>query len=438
MVRAGPVHLGGEEVRHAEALHQRGHDAGVAEHVGDPDNAAVAAVAADFAEALLAKGKRADQRFAAGQLRVGLDVERAGGFPALFLHRLLDASQQLRAAPADRFVARGLRVAEGHLRIPALQVQHVGKRVNRLELADAFGPEPDQVDVRMAGERGVKRGGVGGQLVEESRGDLAHCSGAGVVERIDRAVERGDDLPAHRRQAFDGPTEPAASGPVRVGRVRLLMQQHRDVQQHIHIVVRLPRILVAAGEVGAVEPAAALVDALSRARHPDARPAADRFDAQRPAASGQLGRQGDVRVARVDPRPGHAVDVDRRFALVVPEQVSRFGVGCLACGGHLHRPPAVLERPAPVRRCPLHRSIRQRAGFRDGRQFLGRLALRHRQWRGIDRPDQVLQPGAGLVQTRRNELDERGAWEHRADSFDKRNTGKSPGAGAWRGRQYDV
>ena len=194
-VDRAPGELRGEEALHADGAEELRHAAAVAEDVGQPED--LGGRAAEFFELVLADAQAAQDRLAAGHLRVAFDVGGAGGVPFFLGDERLHLREQLGRAAAHGLVAGGLRVAEAEFRILAQEARLGGPGVHGLGLADALGPEPHEVDVGVAGEHGldgVGRGLVVGvdffQLRGEGREAVAVVEVDGAVETFAEAAEK--------------------------------------------------------------------------------------------------------------------------------------------------------------------------------------------------------------------------------------------------------
>jgi len=110
---------------------------------------------AEPTEFILSEQKAARECLAAGEQRVALHLERTGGLPATSGDVPADRARQRRGAALDRAVTRGLAVSEAELRIERHEPVHRRKRVHGLGLTHALGPEPDEIDVGMAGQHGA-------------------------------------------------------------------------------------------------------------------------------------------------------------------------------------------------------------------------------------------------------------------------------------------
>ncbi len=174
-----------------------GSDAGIAEHVGDPDLGR--ALAQVLLEEPLPVGDLADERLGPGQVRVGLDPHATDRDPSPLGRALLDALEDGRVAVDHPLVLGRLRAPELELRVVVHQGQHVAERAGALALRLADRPQPRRVDVGVAdGGDAVRRrhrrpGQDLGQLGPGRR------RGTGDVvehEHVEHPLERPQDLVA--------------------------------------------------------------------------------------------------------------------------------------------------------------------------------------------------------------------------------------------------
>ena len=169
-------------------LRQRG---GVPEHVGDPH------VAGHIAELLLeiafAVENLADQRFARGQVAIGLDPHGPDRLPLAAADGFFDAVPDFGIVGLHPGVLLSLGTHEDVFRIAVHVIQGGGKRAGAFADGLAQRPEPGRVDVGMAdGGKGV--GGVA--VVAAQHGPQGGAGGpdrGGVrlVEAVHRLVQRG-------------------------------------------------------------------------------------------------------------------------------------------------------------------------------------------------------------------------------------------------------
>ena len=144
-----------------------------------------------------------------------------------------------------------------------------------------------------------------------------------MVERIDRAVELIDDPAKHGGHHLSRLTVAEPVGHVAGQRIRRPVRDDREFQQHLKVVIGMPGVLIAGGQVSPAELAAPFGDALGFAGDPDPGPAASRLHKDLAAAGRQRVGQRGVAVARIDAVVRPAIDVERRLGLVTPDQITR-------------------------------------------------------------------------------------------------------------------
>ena len=158
-----PRHLGGEEILHAGLTHELGQATRVTEHIRQPEQPR-RFPATQPGERLLPEQETAGERLAARRQRVGLDLHGTGSFPAFLADAMQHAPVERGGTPAHGGVARGLTVGEAELRIHVDRPIGRGETVDSLRLPDPFRPEPDEINVSMPSQHGVKRLRVRSQL----------------------------------------------------------------------------------------------------------------------------------------------------------------------------------------------------------------------------------------------------------------------------------
>ena len=199
-----------------------------------------------------------------------------------------------------------------------------------------------------------------GVLVVNLLRHLEHRGRAVVVVGVGGVVEARQQAAQERRGVFERRAEPAAAEQIVAGvdRIALLVKQLTEVDQHVEVVEGVPLVVVAGGQVRALEAAAVLAQAERFAADPDAGVDAAALDEVR---RGRTLRQRGIVVAGVDAEVRHPLvpvaAVQRRLALVAPPQVARR----VRRAGTSSRHHALLELSSPDVRQVRHRRERQLA-----------------------------------------------------------------------------
>ena len=193
-----PGQLGGHEIVDAAALHDLRQGAGIAEHVRQPEDAAV------YAELILEKAlavhELPDEGLAGGEVGVGLHPHAAFGLPAALGHALLHARVHLGVALAQEVVEHALAGHEAVVRVLVHQLEDGGEAARHLLAHLGNGPPPGHVDVRVADAGGDHVVPAAHALIEPLFQQSARGGHAGVVlrrigpaqvEPVHRVVEHG-------------------------------------------------------------------------------------------------------------------------------------------------------------------------------------------------------------------------------------------------------
>ncbi len=230
-----PGQLAGHEVVDAalfQNLRQRG---GIAEHVGQPQDAAAAAELG--LKEFVAVQELPDQRLAAGQVAVGLDPHAALGLPLAALHGFPDALEQLRLILLDELIQLRLRGHELELGILLHQAQHRGEGAHGLMARLIQIPQPRHVDMGVAD---AVRDGL--RLAAFQR--LIVVVLQIVARRLDGGVERGAERLAQIEQV-DRVGQRAQRG---FALAAALAQKQRGGVRHVQIVIKLGHVVHAVGK----------------------------------------------------------------------------------------------------------------------------------------------------------------------------------------------
>ncbi len=313
-----PGHLGGEEMINAAQLHQLRQATGITEDVRQPRQAGRFAVDAD--ETFLAEDKTPGQCFATGKHRIGFDIHSTGRLPTSRANALLNGSVQRRSAAGNGFVTGRLGIGKFELGIFAHQVIDRREDVNRLQLAHALGPEPDQIDVRVTGQDAMLEGLVAAQFLVGFRQLYAHRLRAVGVKHVDGFVHQPQQTAVERRYLVDRSLQSRAVERRRKQRIFPHALVHHDVEKTLQIVVGVPGVLVAFADKGTVE-AAAVRGQSGCAGMPDTTLDAVGIN---PAFTNTRG-QFAVTVSHVETEIRRAVNIERRLGLVAPVEVQRDG-----------------------------------------------------------------------------------------------------------------
>ena len=404
-----PRGLGGEEIVHAAEPHQLRQAGAEAEEVGQPQDARAAA--GEPRERRLAEDECAGQALAAGDVRVTLHVHPAGRLPLAGAQARTHGAMQGRRAALHGLVARSLRVGEAELGIECHEPVRVRECVHGLALADLLGPEPDEVEVRVAGEGGASERARVAQLAVE-RGEGAPQRGdAGGVEGVQRGIEPAQQAAVQRgdvgeRRLLRHAVELAEHAGVLAG-----AQLEHPVVEAGEIVIGGPGLVVAVPELGAAEEVARGAEALGF-RMPDGGLHAEALDPDLAHAGGKLdGAVGDIEAVE-----RRVADEQRGLALLVPVEPAA------AAGRKDHAAPALVVEPAP----------RLAIAHGPAREFLGRSEghVVRAAGGGLDAdgprvvPDQLGQAGDAALQAEGRELDEGIEGQHRGQFQAGRRRGK--------------
>ena len=225
-----PGQLGGHEVVHTGLLHDLGQSAGVAEDVGQPQDAVIHTKL--FLEELLAVDELTDQGFAGGQVAVGFQPHAALGLPAAFLDLLLDLLHQLGVALLQEVVQHGLRRHELVVGVLLHQLQNGSEGADHLFPGLGNGPPPCHVDV------GVTDAGgddiiIAAHLVVQVLADVGNGLFHGLVEGL------GEGNP--HIQQVDGLVQDGLQ--IQTDLV-VLIQAAEGPQGNLQVVIQLVHILI--------------------------------------------------------------------------------------------------------------------------------------------------------------------------------------------------
>ena len=225
-----PGQLGGHEVVHTGLLHDLGQSAGVAEHVGQPQDPVVHAEF--FLEELLAVHELADQGFTGGQVAVGFQPHAAFGLPAAFFDLLLDLVHQLGVALLQEVVQHGLRRHELVVGVLLHQLQNGGEGADDLFTGLGNGPPPCHVDVGVT-DAGGDDIVIAAHLVIQVLADVGNGFFHGLVEGL------GEGNP--HIQKVDGFVQDGLQ--IQTNLV-ILVQAAEGPQGYLQVIVQLVDVLI--------------------------------------------------------------------------------------------------------------------------------------------------------------------------------------------------
>ena len=178
-VGLGPVHLDREERVDARLTQQLRQRAREAEAVRQPADAVARAELR--LEIALPVEELAHEALAGRHVGVGLDPHRADGFPLAALHCFLDGLEEIGVVALDLVVIGGRRLVEDEARELLHQLQRGVEGAARLAAGLVIGPQPGEIDMRMAGD---------GELA------LLRIAGFQRLELLAQRLKGGDDAGA--------------------------------------------------------------------------------------------------------------------------------------------------------------------------------------------------------------------------------------------------
>jgi hypothetical protein len=158
VVRLVPVELVGEEAGETGAAQELRDPGRVTEGVGEPGGGAPATE--PLLEVPLAVEQLPREGLAAGDLAVRLDPRAPHGLPPALRDALLDPLEQPRFVALDPLVELGRGLVEVEVLVAVHEIQDARERASRLAPGLGDGPEPREIQVRVAGEREPSDGRV--------------------------------------------------------------------------------------------------------------------------------------------------------------------------------------------------------------------------------------------------------------------------------------
>ncbi len=148
LIRLIPGQLCGHEIVDAASFHDLGQSAGVAEHIGQPQNAVIQTKF--VLEETLAVDKLPHQRLAGGEVGIGFQPHTAFRLPASLFHAFLDFFKHFRIAFLEELIKNWLAGHKFIVRVLLHELQNRGKAAHDLFSGLGDRPPPRHVDVGMA------------------------------------------------------------------------------------------------------------------------------------------------------------------------------------------------------------------------------------------------------------------------------------------------